>query len=151
MWMFQNGFSEGVGQKMAATFFATFGHVARVMLEDQKIIAARSPRGSQQEKTKIARLWVHAPSRQCLTHTAVETIKFLQESSIKLANHPTYSPKDIFLFPQVKKMLHQRFEASQDAVSAYKEPIGKILKDLASAAPELLLGDAALYSRREYF
>ncbi|KAJ4435280.1 hypothetical protein ANN_30196 [Periplaneta americana] len=107
-----------VGKKMAATFFSISGHVATVMLENQRSVNAKwytetcLPRlfAKHQERRPWIGLWgILLQHDNASAHTTNATISFLEKTYRKLFTYPTYSPnlvpRDFFLFPNVKNRL----------------------------------------------
>ena len=103
---------------MISRFFAKFGHVATILLEDRKTVNADlyvnhcMPKGFQAWCTSLHRTGV----RGLLLHhdntrvrTAAVTLDFLAASNVQLVTHPPYPPDlapcDWFLFPSAKRQL----------------------------------------------
>ena len=105
-------------KQMIACFFAKFGHVATIQLENRKTSTAdwyvnhflptkfqawckRRPRSG------VRGLLLHHDNASALT--AAVTLDFLVASSVQLVTYPSYSPDlapcDWFLFPSVKRQL----------------------------------------------
>lgn len=62
------------------------------------------------------------------SHTAHQTIEYLEQQNVEILDHPPYSPdlspNDFFTFPKIKKKLRgQRFQTSKEAVQAYESAI----------------------------
>ena len=113
---------------MIACFFAKFGHVASIPLEDRKTVTADwyvnhcLPKFFQAWCKRRPRMGV----RGLLHHdyasadTAAVTLDFLAAHDVQLVTHPPYSPDlalcDWFLFPSVKKQLKgKQFQNAEDA------------------------------------
>ena len=103
---------------MIACFFAKFGHVATIPLEDRKTVTADwyvnhcLPKVFQAwckqcDRTGVRGLLLHRDNASA--HTAAVTLDFLAAGNIQLVTHPPYSPDlascDWFLFPSVKRQL----------------------------------------------
>lgn len=126
-----------VGKKMVATFFSTSGHLATVVLEDQRTVTAKwytevclpkvfSKIQEKRPRTGLRGILLHHDNAS--SHTANATIEFLEKTSVKLMTHSPYSPDlapcDFFLFPNVKnRMRGHRFPSPEDAVAAYTEEL----------------------------
>ena len=122
---------------MVATFFSTSGHLATVVLEDQRTVTAKwytevclpqvfSKIQEKRPRTGLRGILLHHDN--ATSHTANATIAFLEKTPVKLMTHPAYSPDlapcDIFLFPNVKnRMRGRRFPSPEDAVAAYNEEL----------------------------
>ena len=126
-----------VGKKMMATFFSMSGHLATVVLEDQRAVTAKwyievclpqvfSKIQEKRPRTRLGGILLHHDNASY--HTANATIAFLEKTPVKLMTHPAYSPDlapcDIFLFPNVKnRMRGHRFPSPEDAVAAYNKEL----------------------------
>ena len=103
---------------MIACFFAKFGHVATIPLEDRKTVTADwyinhyLPKIFQtwcrrRLRTGVLGLLLHHDNAS--GHTAAGTLDFLVAVDVQLVTHPPYSPDlvpcDWFLFPSVKRQL----------------------------------------------
>ena len=135
--------ARSVGRKMVATFFSGRGHIATIPLEDRRTVTAEwyttvcLPRVFQviherRPKTGLRGMFLHHDNASA--HTAMRTVEFLQQSGVKLVDHPPYSPDlapcDFELFPKVKEQLRgRRFGSAEEAVAAYREHLERISKD----------------------
>ena len=122
---------------MVATFFSTSGHLATVVLEDQRTVTAKwntevllpqvfSKIQEKRPRTGLQGILLHHDNAS--SHTANATIPFLEKTLVKLMTHPAYSPDlapcDIFMFPNVKnRMRGHKFPSPEDAVAAYNEEL----------------------------
>ena len=122
---------------MVATFFSTSGHLATVVLEDQRTVTAKwytevwlpqvfSKIQEKRPRTRLRGILLHHDNAS--SHTANATISFLEMMLVKLMTHPAYSPDlapcDIFLLPNVKNhMRGHQFPSPEDAVAAYNEEL----------------------------
>ena len=109
---------------MIACFFAKFGHVATITLEDRKSITADwyvnhcLPKLFQawckrRPQTGVRGRLLHHDNASA--HTAAVTLDFLAASDVQLVTHPLFSP-DWFLFPSVKRQLKgKQFQNAEDA------------------------------------
>ena len=120
---------------MVATFSSTCGHLATVVLEDQRTVTAKwytdvwlpqvfSKIQEKRPRTGLRGILLHHDNAS--SHTANATISFLEKTPVKLMTHPAYSPdlppSDIFLFLNVKnRMRGHQFPSAEDAVAAYNE------------------------------
>ena len=88
-------------QQMIACFFANFGRVATIPLEDRKTVTAdwyvnhRLPKIFQawckrHPRTGVRGLLLHHDNASA--HTAAVTLDFLAASDVQLVTHPPYSP-----------------------------------------------------------
>ena len=114
---------------MIACFFAKFGHVATIPLEDRKTVTADwyvnhcLPKVFQvwckrRTRTGVCGLLLHRDNASA--HTAAVTLDFLAAGNIHLVTHQPYSPDlapcDWFLFPSVKRQLKgKQFQNAEDA------------------------------------
>ena len=107
---------------MIVCFFAKFGHVATMRLEDRKTVTADWY--VNQCLPKIFQAWcfrgllLHHDNASA--HTAAVTLDFLAACDAQLVTHPPYSPDlapcDWFLFPSVKRQLKgKQFQNAEDA------------------------------------
>ena len=121
--------------QMVACFFAKFGHVATILLEDRKTVTAdwyvnhcfakvfqawckRRPR------TGVRGLLLHHDNASAHTAAAV-TLDFLAANDVQLVTHPPDSPDlapcDWFLFPSIKRQLKgKQFQNAEDAPSIHR-------------------------------
>ena len=114
---------------MITCFFAKFGHVATISLEDRKTVTADwyvnhcLPNFFQalckwRPRTDVCGLLLHHDAAS--THTAAVTLDFLAASDDQLVTHPPYSPdlapRDWFLFLSIKRQLKgKQFQKAEDA------------------------------------
>ena len=109
---------------MIACFFANFGHVATIPLEDRKTVTADwyvnhcLPKWRPQ--MGVRGLLLHHDNTSA--DTAAVTLDFLAANDVQLVIHPPYSPDlapcDWFLFPSIKRQLKgKQFENAEDARS----------------------------------
>ena len=126
-----------VGKNMVATSFSTSGHLATVVLEDQRTVTAKwytevwlpqvfSKIQEKRRRTGLRGLLLHHDNASF--HIANASISFLEKTPVKLMTHPAYSPDlalcDIFLFPNVKNCMRgHQFPSPEDAVAAYNEEL----------------------------
>ena len=131
-----------VGKKMVATFFSTSGHLATVVLEDQRTVTVKwysevwlpqvfSKIQEKRRRTGLRGLLLHHDNASF--HIANASISFLEKTPVKLMTHPAYSPDlalcDIFLFPNVKNCMRgHQFPSPEDAVAAYNEELSQCLR-----------------------
>ena len=122
---------------MVASFFSTSGHLATVLLEDQRTVTAKwytevclpqvfSKIQEKRPRTGLRGILLHHGNAS--SHTATATIAFLEKTLVKLMTHPASSPDlapcDFILFPNVKnRMRRHRFPSSEDDVAAYNEEL----------------------------
>ena len=125
---------------MVATFFSTSGHLATVVLEDQRTVTAKwyaevwfpqvfSKIQEKRPRTGLRGILLHHGNAS--SYTANATISFLEKMPVKLVTHPAYSPDlapcDIFLFLNMKnRMCGHRFPSPEDAVAAYNEELSAV-------------------------
>ena len=110
--------NRNTSKQMTACFFAKFGHVATIPLEDRKAVTADwyvnhcLPKVFQawctrRNRTGVRGLLLHHDNAS--VHTAAVTLDFLTASDVQLVTHPPYSPDlapcDWFLFPSAKRQL----------------------------------------------
>ena len=119
---------------MVATFVAKNGHVATIELEDRRTVNAEWYTIVCLTQV-IAELRKTNPKRRIIlhhdnasSHTAHQTIEYLEQQNVEILDHPPYSPdlspNDFFTFPKIKKKLRgQRFQTSKEAVQAYESAI----------------------------
>ena len=116
-------------KKMIACFFAKFGQVATIPLEDRKTVTADwyvnhcLPKVFQawcerRPRTGVRGLLFHHDNVSA--HTAAVTLYFLAASDVQLVIYPPYSPDlapcDWFLFHSVKRQLTGKpFQDAEDA------------------------------------
>ena len=114
---------------MIACFFAKFGHVATIPLEDRKTATADwyvnhcllkvfQTRCKRRPRTGVRDLLLHHDNASA--HTATVTLDFLAANDVQLVTHPPYSPDlapcDRFLFPSVRRQLKgKQFQNAEDA------------------------------------
>ena len=117
-------------------FFAKFGHVATIPLEDTKAVKADwyvnhcLPKVFQawcewHPRAGVRGLLLHHDNASA--HTAVVTMNFLAASDVQLVTHPPYSPDlapcDWFLLPSDKRQLKgKQFQNAED-VRAFFEGV----------------------------
>ena len=93
--------NRSASKQMIACFFAKFGHVATIPLEDRKTVTADwyvnqcLPKVSQAwhkrcPQTSVRGLLLHHSNASA--HTAAVTLDFLAASNVQLVTHPPYSP-----------------------------------------------------------
>ena len=115
-------------------FFAKFGHVATIPLEDRRTVTADWY--VNHCLPKIFQVWCKRRPRtgvrgllllhdNASAHTAVVTLDFLVASNVQLVTHPPYSPDlapcDWFLFPSDKKQLKgKQFQNAEDAQTFFE-------------------------------
>ena len=105
-------------QKMIGCFFAKFGHVATILLEDRNKVTADwyvnhcLPEVFQPWCTRRPQTGVHGlllNHDNASAHTAAVTLDLLATNDAQLVTHPPYSPDlvscDWLLFPSVKRQL----------------------------------------------
>ena len=114
---------------MIACFFANFGHIATIPLEDRKTVTADwyvnhcLPKVFQawckrRPRTVVRGLLLHHDDASA--HTAAVTLDFLAASNVQLVTHPPSSPDlapcDRFLVPSAKRQLKgKQFQNAEDA------------------------------------
>ena len=122
-----------VSKQMIACFFAKFGHVATIPLEDRKTVTADwyvnhcLPKIFQawckwHPQIGVCGLLLHHDNAS--THTAAVTLDFLATSDVQLVTQTPYSPDlapcDWFLFPFVKRQLKVFVPFCQKIVSEHQ-------------------------------
>ena len=138
---------------MIMCFFAKFGHVATIPLEDTKTVMAdwyvnlclpkifqawckRYPRtgtrGLLLNHDNARGLLLHHDNAS--GHTAAVTLDFLAASDVQLVTHPPYSPDlvpcDWLLFPPIKRQLKgKQFQNAEDARAFF----GGVILDIAAS------------------
>lgn len=126
--------SRSTVKKMVATFVAKGGHVATIPLEDRRTVNAEwyttvcLPRvlAELRKTNPKRRIILHHDNAS--SHTAVQTIAFLEQNKVEVLDHPPYSPdlspNDFFSFPKIKRKLRgKRFQTGEEAVEAFKSAI----------------------------
>ena len=126
--------SRSVSKKMVATFVSKSGHVATIPLEDRRTVTANwytticLPQVITvlRETNPHRRIILHHDNAS--SHSARETIRFLEMQNVELLDHPPYSPdrrpNDFFTFPKIKNVMRgQRFQSPEEAVDAFKSAI----------------------------
>ena len=135
---------------MIECFFATFGHVATIPLEDKKMVTADCyvnnslPKIFQawckrRPQTGVRGLLLHHDNASA--HTAAVTLDFLAASNVQLVTHPPYSPDlapcDWFLFPSIKRQMKgKQFQSAEDARALFEGVILDIPQSTWSGAIE---------------
>lgn len=126
--------SRSVSKKMVASFVSKTGHVATIPLQERRTVTAnwyttvclpeviRELRKSNPNR----RIILHHDNAS--SHTARQTIAFLNQKNVELMDHPPYSPdlspNDYFTFPRTKDLLRgHRFQGPEEAVEAYKSAV----------------------------
>ena len=107
-------------KQIIVCFFAKFGHVATIPLEDRKTVTADwyvnhcLPKIFQawckrRPRTGVRGLLLHHDNASA--RTATVTLDFLAASDVQLVTHPPYSsdlaPCDWFLFPSAKRQMRE--------------------------------------------
>ena len=121
--------NRSASKHMIDCFFAKFGHVATISLEDRKTVTADwyvnhcLPKVFQawctrSSRTGVRGLLLHHDNASA--YTAAVTLDFLAASDVQLVTHPPYSPDlapcDWFLFPSIKTQLKgKQFQNAEDA------------------------------------
>ena len=129
--------NRSASKQMIACFFAKFGHVATIPLEDRKMVTADwyvnycLPKIFQawckwRPRTGVCGLLLHHDNASM--HTAAVTLDFLAANDIQLVTRPPYSPDfapcDWFLFHSVKWQLKgKQFQNAEDACIAFTEGV----------------------------
>jgi transposase len=133
-----------VGKQMVATFFNKGGHLATVSLQHGKTVTAQwytdtcLPKvldawSTRRPKDRFRHLRFHHDNAPA--HTAIRTMDYLAEKSIRTLPHPPYSPDlapaDFFLFGFVKEKLRGiDFLSPEAAVAAYEKAVNEIPKKM---------------------
>ena len=128
--------------QMMPCFFAKFGHVAIIPLDDRKTVTADCyinlclPKIFQawckrRPQTGVRGLLLHYDNASA--HTAAVTLDSLAANGVQLVTHPPYSPDlapcDWFLFPSVKRQLKgKQFQNADDARAFFEGVILDIPK-----------------------
>ena len=121
--------NRSASKHMTACFFANFGHVATIQLEDRKTITADwyvshcLPKVFQawckwRPRTSVRGRLLHHDNASA--DTAAVTLDFLAANDVLLVTNPPCSadlaPCDWFLFPSVKRQLKgKQFQNAEDA------------------------------------
>ena len=121
--------NRSASEQMIACFYAKFGQVATIPLEDRKTVTADwyvnhyLPKVFQawckrRPRTGVRGLLLHHDNAS--EHTAAVTLDFLVANDVQLVTHPPYSPDlapcDWFLFPSVQRQLKgKQFQNAEDA------------------------------------
>ena len=123
-------------KQMLACFFAKFGHVATVPLEDRKTVT--DDWYVNLCMSKIFQAWCKRRPRTGVrgllllhdnsnAHTAAVTLDFLATNDVQLVTHPRYSPDlascDWFLFPSVKRQLKGKQFQNAEVARAFIEGV----------------------------
>lgn len=127
-------------KQMIASFFCKTGHIATVVLEDQKTVNSEwyvsvcvptvlSAWRDKRPKSGIRHLLWHHDNASA--HTSARTLDFFNSENVHILPHPPYSPDlapcDFYLFPKIKEKLKgRRFESKEDALSAYNLEISEV-------------------------
>ena len=93
--------NRSASKQMIACFFAKFGHVATIPLEDRKTVTADwnvnhclpkvfEARCKRRPRTGVRGLLLHHDN--AIVHTASVTLDFLASNGVQLVTHPPYSP-----------------------------------------------------------
>ena len=121
---------------MIACFFATFGHVATILLEDEKTVTADwyvnrclpeifQAWCKRRSRTGVRGLLLH--HENACVHTAAVTLDFLTANDAQLVTHPPYSPDlalcDCFLFPSVKRQMKGKQLLNAEDARAFFEGV----------------------------
>ncbi|CAH1977019.1 unnamed protein product [Acanthoscelides obtectus] len=107
--------SRSVSEKMVATFVSKAGHIATILLNEQRTVTADWHTTLCLAKV-ITELRKINPERRIIlhqdnasSHTAQRTRQYLTEENLELLDHPPYSPdlspNDFFTFPKIKNRL----------------------------------------------
>ena len=112
-----------------ACFFANFGHVATIPLEDRKTVTADwyvnhclhevfEARCKRCPRTGVLGLLLHHDNARA--HTATVTLDFLASNDVQLVTYPSYSPDlapcNWYLFPSAKRQMSgKQFQNAKDA------------------------------------
>ena len=149
-----------VGKKMVATFFSTSGHLATVVLEDQRTVTAKWYRNLSppQVFSKIQEKRPRTGLRGILLHhdnassrTANATIAFLEKTPVKLNDSSSLQsrPGPVWLFPvPEREESHMRTPISQARRCCCCLPWGakcNIWERAAWLLPEVVSEDAVVY------
>ena len=143
VWVFPDGNppvkfkrNRGACKQMMACFFAKFGHVATIPLEDRETFTADwyvnhfLPKIFQAWCKRhpwmgVRGLLLHHDNASA--HTAAVTLDFLVTSNVQLVTYPSYSPDlapcDWFLFPSIKRQLMGKQSQNAEDARAFFEGI----------------------------
>ena len=121
--------NRSASKQMIACFFAKFGHVVTIPLEDRKTVTAGwyvnhslpkvfQARSKRRPRTGVRGLLLYYDNASA--RTAAVTLDFPSASDVQLVTHPPYSPDlapcDWFLFLSVKWQLKgKQFQNAEDA------------------------------------
>ena len=126
--------NRSASKQMIACFFAKFGHIATMPLEDIKMVTADwyvnhcitkvfQALCTRRTQTGVHGLLLHHDNASA--HSAAVTLDFLASSNVQLVTHPPYSPDlapcDWFLFPSAKMQLKgKKFQNAEDARALFE-------------------------------
>ncbi|XP_061705471.1 histone-lysine N-methyltransferase SETMAR-like [Cydia pomonella] len=130
-------------KQMIASFFCKTGHIATIVLEDQRTVNSEwyvtvcAPRVLSAWCDKRPKsgtqhlLWHHD---NAAPHTSARTLDYFSSKNVTILPHPPYSPDlapcDFYLFPKIKEKLKgRRFENKEDALAAYNYEISEVSKE----------------------
>ena len=128
--------NRSASKQMLACFFAKFGHVTTIPLEDRKAVTADCyinhclPKIFQawckrRPRTGVRGQLLHYDNASA--HKAVVTLDSLAATDVQLATRPPYSPDlapcDSFLFPSVKRQLKGNQFLNAEVVRAFFEGV----------------------------
>ena len=144
--------TRSVGKRMVAVFFNKFGLVAAVPLQERRTVNAiwyttvclpkvfqtlknqRSGTASRNLRSTTSVRGVLLHHDNASSHTAAETLDFLEAEGVQLVTHPPYSPDlapcDFWLFPKVKEQLRgRRFSSDSEALEAMDAALANLTED----------------------
>ncbi|CAH1963180.1 unnamed protein product [Acanthoscelides obtectus] len=118
--------SRSASKEMVATVVTKAGHIATILLNEQRTVTADSYTTICLPKV-ITELRKINPQRRIIlhkvnasSHTAQKTRQYLTEENVELLGHPPYSPdlspNDFFTFPKIKNRLQEAVDAFKNAV-----------------------------------